>query len=172
MRDRRIRLVGHKQGWRGGRVEQLAAERQLVVAVSVRKEAVVPNAMEAVRQGVQQKAADELPGSEGHDLRLAMVAIILPAEGDLGVAQTDQSGVGDGEPKQSAADCLLRIGKGRSAIDYACGEQVMRANTKWEPILTRHRFCGVCSRCCTRPVPFMGPTASSWARSRPSRSTP
>ncbi len=45
------------------------------------------DAMEAVRQGVQQKAADELVGVEGHDLRLAVVAIVLPAEADFIVSE-------------------------------------------------------------------------------------
>ena len=65
-------------------VEQPPAERQLVGAVAVGEEAVVADAVKAVRQGVQQEAADELVGVERHDLRLAVVAIILPAEGDLG----------------------------------------------------------------------------------------
>ena len=66
------------------RVEQLAAERQLLGAMAVGEEAVVADAMEAVRQGVQQEAADELVGGEGHHLRLAVMAIVPPAEGDLG----------------------------------------------------------------------------------------
>ncbi len=55
--------------------------------MAVGEEAVVADAMEAVRQGVQQEAADELVGGEGHDLRLAVVAIILPAEGDRVLGQ-------------------------------------------------------------------------------------
>ena len=89
---------GQRSGWCGGtvssdlfggrsrrwRVEQPATERELGGAVAVGEEAVVADAMEAVRQGVQQEAADELVGVKGHDLGLAVVAIILPAEGDLG----------------------------------------------------------------------------------------
>ena len=44
---------------------------------------IVADAMEAVRQGVQQEAADELVGVKRHDLGLAVMAIVLPAEADL-----------------------------------------------------------------------------------------
>src|SRR5271170_1913566 len=79
------------------RVEQPATERELGGALAVGEEAVVADAMEAIRQGVQQKAPDELIGRKRHDLRLAVMAIILPAEGDLGIGQADQAGVGDGD---------------------------------------------------------------------------
>src|SRR5229473_4867524 len=79
------------------RVEQLATERKLGGALAVREEAVVADAMEAVRQGVQQEAPDELIGGKRHELGLAVMAIILPAEGDLGIGQADQAGVGDGD---------------------------------------------------------------------------
>ncbi len=45
-------------------VEQPATERELVGAVAVGEEAVVADAMEAIRQGVQQEAADELIGRQ------------------------------------------------------------------------------------------------------------
>src|SRR6185312_14846728 len=83
-----VRFVGR---WRGWRVEQLAAERQLVGAVTVGEEAVVTDAMEAVRQGVQQEAADELIDAEAHDLRLAVVAIVLPTESDIGLGEVDEA---------------------------------------------------------------------------------
>ena len=41
------------------------------------------DAVETVRQSVKQKAAGELVGAEGGDLRLAVVAIILPPEGSV-----------------------------------------------------------------------------------------
>ena len=51
--------------------EQPAAQRELGGAMAVGEEAVVADAMEAVGQGVQQEAADELVGVERHDLGLA-----------------------------------------------------------------------------------------------------
>src|SRR5260370_236031 len=68
---------GRLRGWG---VEEPRAEGELGGAVGVGEEAVVADAMEAVRQGVQQEAPDELVGRKGHDLGLAVVAVILPAE--------------------------------------------------------------------------------------------
>src|SRR5438477_327050 len=56
----------------------------------------VTDAMEAVRQNVEQEAADELVGAKGHHLLLVVVAIILPAEADPALGKTDKAAVGDG----------------------------------------------------------------------------
>ena len=40
------------------------------------------NAMEAIRQGMLEKPPNEFIGVEGHELGLAVMAIILPAEGN------------------------------------------------------------------------------------------
>ena len=76
--------------------------------------------MEAVRQGVEQEAADELVGVEGHDLRLAVVAIVLPAEGDVIVGHGDQPRIGDGDAVGVATEIgqhLLRPAERRLCID-------------------------------------------------------
>ena len=62
------------------------------------------DAMEAVRQGVQQEAPDELVGRKRDDLRLAVMAIILPAEADPAFGKTDQAAVGDGDAMGIAAE--------------------------------------------------------------------
>ena len=62
--------------------QQSAAQVEPGGAMAVGEEAVVADAMEAVGQRVQEEAADELVGVERHDLRLAAVAIISPAERD------------------------------------------------------------------------------------------
>src|SRR5579864_4523477 len=67
------RWVGHS--------EQLASTRDVGLAASAGEEAVVTDAMEALRKNVEQEAADELVGAERHDA-LAVRAIILVAEGD------------------------------------------------------------------------------------------
>ena len=103
------------------RVEQPAAERELGGALAVREEAVVADAMEAVRQGVQQEAPDELIGRKRHELGLAVMAIILPAEGDFGIGQADQAGVGDGDAVCVSAEIgehLSRSAEGRLGIDH------------------------------------------------------
>ena len=57
------------------------------------------DAVEAMRQDVDQESADELGGGECHDL-LAIAtfgAIVLPSEGDAGAVAGDQPAVGDGD---------------------------------------------------------------------------
>ena len=101
-------------------IEQPAAERELGGAMAVGEEAEVADAMEAVRQDVQQEAADELVGVERHHLGLAVVAIVLPAEADLAVVEADQPAVGDGDAMGVAAEIgqhLLGPAEGRLGID-------------------------------------------------------
>ena len=43
--------------------------------MAVRKKAIVTNAMEAVGESVEQKASNELVGSECHHLDLVVVAV-------------------------------------------------------------------------------------------------
>jgi hypothetical protein len=81
------------------RVEQAARSGDVVAAGAAGEQAVVTDAVEALRQDVDQESADELVGGECHDL-LAITtfgAIILPSEGDAGTAVGDQPAVGDGD---------------------------------------------------------------------------
>jgi hypothetical protein len=71
--------------------------------MAVGQEAVVADAMEAVRQRVKQDPADELVCREGHELGAAVLAVILPAESELagrerGVACRQE------QPAQQAAE--------------------------------------------------------------------
>jgi hypothetical protein len=100
-------LGGRARRWN---IQQLPAECQLLGAVTVGKKAVMANAVEPVGQGVEEKAPDELVGVQGHDLRLAVVAIILPVEGDVFVGHADQSGVGDGNTVGIAAEIGQHLG--------------------------------------------------------------
>ena len=70
---------------------------------------------------MQQEAPDELIGGKRHELGLAVMAIILPAEGDLGIGQADQAGVGDGDAVCVSAEIgehLSRSAEGRLGIDH------------------------------------------------------
>jgi hypothetical protein len=51
---------GVREQFQNGVAEQLAAQRQLRFSMAVRQQAEVPDAGKALRQGVNQKAADEL----------------------------------------------------------------------------------------------------------------
>ena len=61
------------------------------------EEAVVADAVEAAGQDVQEKAADELGGVERHGLEpvTAFDPVVLPFEGDAGVVEGDEPGIGD-----------------------------------------------------------------------------
>ena len=71
----------------GGTSSSLRQSASFARAMAVGEKAEVADAVEAVGQGVQQEAADELVGVERHDLGLAVMAIVLPAEADPAVGQ-------------------------------------------------------------------------------------
>ena len=84
VRGIRISVVTHAAIRRRRRhIEQGSAKRELFCAVAIGKQPVITNAMEAVRQSVQQEAADELVGCELHDFGRVVVAVILPGEPDI-----------------------------------------------------------------------------------------
>ena len=99
-RTARLGLIG---GGSGGLVlrfcngEQLARMGDVVGARAAGEQAVVADAVEAVRQDVDQESADELIGGECHDLlALATIGtIVLPSEGDAGAVAGDQPAVGE-----------------------------------------------------------------------------
>src|SRR5437762_1853906 len=55
---------------------------------------------------VEQEAADELVGVEGHDLSLVVVAIVLPQEADAAVGESDEAAVGDGDAMGIAGEVI------------------------------------------------------------------
>ena len=59
---------------RGGCVEMAPAEREGLVAVAVGEQSEVANLHEACGQDVEQEAADELDGIEGHDRTAVVVS--------------------------------------------------------------------------------------------------
>src|SRR6202035_2783317 len=80
-------------------VEQAACLGDVVGARAAGEQSVVADAVEARRQDVDQESADELGGSECHDL-LALATfgpIVLPSEGDAGAVAGNQSAIGDGD---------------------------------------------------------------------------
>ena len=58
--------------------QKRSAQSQSGGAVSIGHEAEVSNAMEALRQGVQQEATKELVGRQLHDLCRVVVSVIFP----------------------------------------------------------------------------------------------
>src|SRR6516165_8179983 len=85
-------VLWHWWVWRGG-CEQGTAQRQLRRAMAVREEADVADAVEPIRNGVQQEPPNEFIGGECHHLGLAVPAIVLPGELDLAVCEPGETGV-------------------------------------------------------------------------------
>ena len=62
---------------------------RLCRAIGIGKEAVIADALEAVRQNVEQKTADELDRFQRHYLGLVAAGIVFPFEGDSAIDQRD-----------------------------------------------------------------------------------
>jgi len=119
-----LRLVSRRLGNRRQHAEKLAATRELLRATAIAEEPIIADAMKAFGQDVQQEAADELVGGDGHDLPSIVVAIVLPREADLAVLDVAQAVVGNGDAVRIASDVvedLLGPGKGRLGIDDPLG---------------------------------------------------
>ena len=112
--------------WRRGHTEQASAKCKLVDAMSVGKEAVVANAMEAVRQHMEEEATNELRDRDSHDFALVIAAlpIVLPEEPDVGLVEIKQATVGDRDAMSVAREIgqdLLGTGEGLLGIDNPFG---------------------------------------------------
>ncbi len=108
---------------RGGDVQQFAGEREAGLAGGAGEQAVVADAMEATRQDMEQEAADELVGGEGHDLLPigAVATVILVAEGYPAPVEGDQPAVRYRDPVRVArqvGEHCLRSSERRLGVDY------------------------------------------------------
>ena len=115
---------------RRGHSEQASAEYELVGAMAVGQEAVVTNAMEAIRQYVEEEAAHELGDRHSHDFALmtATLPVVLPAEADVGLVKVEQATVGDSDTVGVARQIgqeLLGTGEGLFRIDdpFGCAQR-------------------------------------------------
>ncbi len=92
--------------------------------MTIRHEAEGADAVEAIRQDVEQKAADELVHLQSHHFGRATIAIVLPGEADMSVIEADETGVGDGDTVGVAAEIsedLCRTTKGLLGVDDPVG---------------------------------------------------
>src|SRR5262245_17102480 len=65
--------------------QELAAVPQLLLAVSIAQEAVVPNAVKSAGENVEEESPDELLRREGHSFLPIVVSVVPPLEFDLPV---------------------------------------------------------------------------------------
>ena len=88
--------------------------------ITIAQEAVITNAVESIRQSVEEKSANEFLGGECHGFLLALISIVLPSETDLAIFDVQQAIVRDRYTVGVAADVvqhLLRSSKGSFGID-------------------------------------------------------
>src|ERR1700712_162990 len=98
--------------------------RKLLGAMTVAEEAEVTDAVEPVRQHMDQEAANELISIQGHDLLAVAIPIIFPAEPDLAVVHGHQAVVGDGDAMGISPDIvedLRRPGERPLRVDNPIG---------------------------------------------------
>jgi len=99
----------------------LLAEGQECGPPAIGQETERADANKAAGQDVEQEAAQELLRSERHDSLLISVGIILPAESNLIVLESDEAVVGDGHAMGVAgevAEHMMRPAKGWLGIDH------------------------------------------------------
>src|SRR5271165_6082489 len=77
--------------------EQNAATLKRSTPSAVGEESEVADAHQSAGQNVKQEAAQELMSGNGHDLLLATMGIVSPAEGDTIFLERHESMVGDGD---------------------------------------------------------------------------
>src|SRR5450631_2472091 len=80
------------------RIEQAAAQRQFVGAMTIGKQPVVTDTIEPIRQNMKQEAANELASGERHGLALclSLLAVVLPAKADMLIGEFDEPAIADG----------------------------------------------------------------------------
>ena len=90
-----IRLVELGIVRRRGRGDQLPDARDIGLAAGAGEQPVVADAVEPLGQGVEQEAPDELVGRQRHRAMagLPVAAIVLIAEGDAALVETDEAAV-------------------------------------------------------------------------------
>jgi len=85
-------------------IKELTAESDFIVASAIGEEAIVADAVEAVRQGMQEKATNELIGIKRHHFGFTVLPIVLPGKAHLALGKRDQPAVGDGDTMRIAAE--------------------------------------------------------------------
>ena len=87
----------------------------------------MPDADESSRKDMEQEAPQELMGRYGHDLLLAAMCVVSPAEGDVTIVEGDETMVGDGYAvgiSSQVAQNLFWPAEGWLGIDHPiAGEQ-------------------------------------------------
>jgi len=111
-------------------LDQLTRASEVLSTVALGQKAVATNAVEAVGQNMEEKAADELVWGKAHDAAPSAAAIVLVGEGHLIVVDGDEARIGDGRAMRVAREVgqhPLGSAEGRLGVDDEGG------------------FCGACA---------------------------
>jgi len=104
----------------GGCVEQSAAAFERGTSSTVGEESEVSDANQPLGQDVDEEAAQELMGGNGHNLLLAAVGVVSPAERDTIVFESHEAMVGDGDAVGVAGQVvehMLGAAEGRLGVN-------------------------------------------------------
>jgi hypothetical protein len=108
---RRLAALGGEQGARQG---------QQLFSKTVRQQTIVADAHETPGQDMEEEAAQELDGVEGHDTLDSAVPIIAPAEADFFAVEGGDAVVGYGHAVGVTAEItedMFRSAEGRLGVD-------------------------------------------------------
>jgi hypothetical protein len=117
--------------------QERATEGQPFRSMAIGEESEVSNAMEAVGQGVEQEAPDELVRLQTHGLYGAVVAIILPGEPGMFVVAGLDAAVGDGDAMGVAAEMASSHLTSKGGL--AAGSRSAKVLESLDPALTERR---------------------------------
>ena len=114
---------GHRGGVRPGRwpsAEELSALGHVLVPRPIREQAVIPHAVEAAREHMQEDAPDELRRGQGHGLltRCVGTAVVGVAEPDLPRVEGEEP-LGGYRPTAGAVASGIPIGDGEGLCETA-----------------------------------------------------
>ena len=113
---------GRLNYWHVG-IQQLSGQCETVLARGTGQQAIVPDAVEASGQDMDQEPADKLVARQRHDLLalLPIAAIVLEPECDVALIEVDKAPVRDGDAvciARQIGEHGLRSGEGWLGIDH------------------------------------------------------
>ena len=112
---------GRFDRWRWGAGKRLATLGQPAGAAARREEAEIADADEALREDVEQEAAEKFVDVERERPHLTAVPIVLPAKRDGVVGHVDEPVVRDGDAVGVAREVVQHVGRaaeGRLGVDH------------------------------------------------------
>ena len=109
------------RGHGGGRrnAEQLSAVLEALLSISVSQKAIVADSDEALGQGVEEKAVDEVHGADGGLFEDIVLSVFIP-EADHAVFESQEATVGDSDAVGITGEILkdmLRVRDGGPHTD-------------------------------------------------------